>query len=107
MTANAAPATPAPEREWIEIEWVVLGADERADRLPADTAACPYVARARGLSVGPAEPGAPGMVETLANRVLRGAVTTTRPGYHHSFGLPNSAWIQMRDAIARARRGNV
>jgi hypothetical protein len=95
-----------PAQEWVEVEWVVLTADERADGLPADTARLPYTARARGLTRD-ARLGATATITTVTGRQLQGTVVDLRPGYDHTFGRPLPAWIAMRDAVresATARR---
>lgn len=87
------------DRTWVEIEWTILEPRERAENIPEDTAALPYVGRARGLVAGAPRVGDQAEIVTQAGRVLRGVVVDEAPGYTHSFGHVLPAWVQMRDSI--------
>jgi 2-amino-4-ketopentanoate thiolase alpha subunit len=87
-----------------EIEWVVLRPQERAATAPDDTRAVPYLARARGLAADPVV-GQEAEIRTANGRRLRGTVLKIYPGYHHSFGRPLPAWVQMQTEIRALARG--
>lgn len=90
--------------EWIEVEWIALEPGDRRDGIPADTAATPLRVRARGTAAA-AELGKETTVMTVTGRPVRGVVREIGPGYHHSFGTPLPAWLEMRDAIRAEREG--
>lgn len=88
------------EERWVEVEWIVLPAGERAPNLPADTRLVPYMARTRGLSPV-ADPGAQTTVTTPSGRRIAGRLVAVEPGYDHSFGHPPVAWTTVRESIRR------
>ncbi len=88
------------ELMWTEIEFLVLKAGDRKAGVPPDTAALPYLARARGMAKSPSV-GSTVEVETVVGRQMRGRVVSLNPGYEHTFGRPLPEWIRMRDSIRR------
>ena len=71
---------------WVEIEQVVLTPEQRAPTLPEDTRRVPYMLRASGFLIEPAEPGGPARIRTIIGRELSGTLKTVNPSYRHSFG---------------------
>ena len=95
--------TPADHqsRRWVEIGFTVLQPSERAEHLPADTAAVPYQVRLRGFADGDPRLGQRVEVETLSGRRVEGEIVSLDPQYGHSFGGPIQELIE---AGAEARR---
>ena len=89
---------------WVEIEWVVLSAEQRSANVPDDTRRVAYMARTRGLSAS-REIGASTTVLTPSGRLLEGKIVSTEPGYDHSFGHPGEGWIALREAVRRLVAG--
>jgi hypothetical protein len=88
--------------EWVEVEYVLLEASERAAGIPDDTAAQPLRAWVKGFARGPAFIGDEVEVETMAGRVVRGHLSEIEPGYTHTFGTPPAEIVAIgRDARAR------
>jgi hypothetical protein len=81
-------STESPDCRWVEIGFVVLEPSERAQHLPADTAAVPYYVRLKGFAGGDPQIGQRVEVETLAGRRVEGEVLRLEPEYGHSFGGP-------------------
>jgi hypothetical protein len=71
---------------WVEIEQVVLTAQQRAPGLPADTAATPLRMWVNGFLTHPAGVGEAATVRTIVGRTHTGTLRTISPGYTHSFG---------------------
>jgi hypothetical protein len=46
----------------------------------------PYVLRASGFLIEPAEMGGPARIRTIIGRELSGLLKTVNPSYRHSFG---------------------
>ena len=76
----------SPRRRWVEIGFVVLEPSERAEHLPADTAAVPYYVRLKGFAAGDPQVGQRVQIETLTGRKVEGEVLRLAPEYGHSFG---------------------
>ena len=94
------------DMEWVEIQWTVLPAGERAATTPDDTSATPYVARVRGFTPAPVRVGDIAYVVTAGGRRLQGQVVRIRPGHDHSFGRPLPAWLRMQQFIRTAISGD-
>lgn len=71
---------------WVEIEAVLLAPQERADNLPDDTRATPYVLRVSGFLAADAELGEQVVVRSIIGREHHGTLRVANPGYTHSFG---------------------
>jgi hypothetical protein len=88
--------------DWVEVEYVLLTADERAEGLPQDTAAQPLRAWVKGFALGSGMIGDAVDVETMSGRVVRGHLSATSPGYTHTFGKPPAELVGIgRDVRAR------
>ena len=70
---------------WVEIEAVLLAPQERADNLPEDTRATPYVLRVSGFLEEDAEVGEEVSVGPSSAGSTAGPAAR-QPGLHHSFG---------------------
>ena len=86
---------------WVEIEAVLLAPQERADNLPEDTRATPYVLRLSGFLAADAELGQQVSVRCLIGRAHRGTLRLVNPGYDHSFGatVPELLRIGLEGAL--------
>ena len=73
---------------WVEIQRVVLPADERAPQVPDDTRQLPLEMRVKGHLVAPAALGEDAEILTPVGRRLRGRVREVNPAYTHGFGTP-------------------
>lgn len=76
----------AAEGTWVEIEQTVLNPPERAQGIPADTAATPLMLWLNGFATHPARVGEQVTVRSLIGRTHTGTLRTINPGYTHSFG---------------------
>lgn len=85
--------------QWVEIEWTVLEPQDRSQKIPDETRRTAYRARTRGYAPGNPEIGDEVEVTTVSGRRLRGQVLSLRPGYEHSFGRPEPAWLEMQRSI--------
>ncbi|MFN8186104.1 MAG: 2-amino-4-oxopentanoate thiolase subunit OrtA [Gaiellales bacterium] len=84
--SSTAPPPAGAEGDWVELDLVVLGPDERAPGLPPDTAAAPLRARVKGFLERDARVGEPAAVRTLAGRRVEGTLLRVAPVSGHSFG---------------------
>ena len=82
---------------WVQIERIVLSPDERAPRLPDETAACPLVLRVKGFLKTAASLGDAVEVETIIGRVFSGRLVAENPPYKHDFGRPLPELLKVRD----------
>jgi len=73
---------------WVEVQYVLLSAEDRASGIPEDTAAQPLRAWVKGFALGSAMIGDELSVETMSGRVVRGHLSEIEPGYTHTFGSP-------------------
>ncbi len=71
---------------WVEIEKMVLAPEERAQSVPADTAATPLIQWVDGFLTQPAAVGEQATITTLIGRTHTGTVSRINPSYTHSFG---------------------
>ena len=77
----------AVKNDWIEIELVVLKAEERAPQIPEDTKKVPLMMWTRGFLVNDyANLGEDVMIKTLCNRLITGKLVDTEPRYSHDYG---------------------
>ncbi len=76
----------APEGAWVEIQQVVLTPGERAEGVPADTAATPLLQWVDGFLTAPAALGGEATIRTIIGRTHTGVLSRINPGYSHSFG---------------------
>ena len=75
----------APEGAWVEIQQVVLTPGERAEGVPADTAATPLLQWVDGFLTAPAALGGEATIRTIIGRTHTGVLSRINPGYSHSF----------------------
>ncbi len=88
--------------DWVEIEYVLLSAEDRAAGIPEDTATQPLRAWVKGFALASAMIGDEVSVETMSGRVVRGHLSETEPGYTHTFGTPPAEIVAIgRDLRAR------
>jgi hypothetical protein len=73
---------------WVRIRRVELGAADRADSLPPDTAGLPFLSWMNGFLVAEARLGERATIRTLIGRECQGELVAIRPGYAHTFGAP-------------------
>ena len=76
---------------WVEIHAIVLGADQRAARIPEDTQRVALEMRVKGFLVADASLGEQVEIVTVAGRRLRGTLAQINPCYTHGFGAPIAA----------------
>ena len=72
--------------EWVRIHSVVLKAQERTAKLPADTQACDLEMWTKGFLQEDAEIGDVVTVMTAANRIEKGTLIEVNSAYTHSYG---------------------
>jgi hypothetical protein len=88
--------------DWVEVEYVLLEPADRSPSLPEDTAAQSLVVWVKGFASAPAAIGEETTVETITGRLVTGRLTSTKPGYHHTFGDPIPELVHVgRDLRAR------
>lgn len=88
--------------DWVEVEYVLLAAEDRASGIPEDTAAQPLRAWVKGFALASAMIGDEVSVETMSGRVVRGHLSEIEPGYTHTFGTPPAEIVSIgRDLRAR------
>ena len=73
---------------WVEIYSIVLGAEQRAARIPEDTKGVPLEMRVKGFLVADASMGEQVEIITVAGRRLCGTLAQVNPAYTHGFGSP-------------------
>jgi hypothetical protein len=78
---------------WVEIRATVLGPDERAPDLPADTQRVPLEMRVKGYLAAPAAIDGDAEILTVTGRRLSGTLVAVNPGYQHGFGPPIPALL--------------
>ncbi len=71
---------------WVDIERTLLGPEQRATGIPADTAATPYVMRVSGFLTSDADLGAECRVRSLVGHEHAGTLREVNPSHAHSFG---------------------
>ena len=89
---------------WVEISTIVLAAGERAPNVPDDTRKVPLEMRVKGFLTGPAEPGGPAEIETVAGRRLSGLLAAVNPAYTHGFGPPVAELETIGNEVRRILR---
>lgn len=87
--------------EWVQIESVVLPPDQRADNLPVETRACPYIMRLNGYLLDDAAEGQACAIRTLAGRKVAGRLLSEEPAYEHSYGRVIKELIDVRAELRR------
>jgi len=88
--------------DWVEVEYVLLSAADRAAGIPEDTAAQPLRAWVKGFALAPGMIGDEVSVETMSGRIVRGHLSDIEPGYTHTFGAPSVEIVSIgRDLRAR------
>jgi hypothetical protein len=96
------PDDPCKLDDWVEIEYVLLEPADRSPSLPQDTAAQPLTVWLKGFARGTASLGEQVTVETATGRLVTGRLTSTTPGYYHTFGDPIRELVHVgRDLRAR------
>lgn len=73
-------------RDWVEVERVLLEPPERSPNLPSDTAEQPLLTWVKGFAQDEAALGEELTVETMTGRLVVGRLSSTTPGYYHTFG---------------------
>lgn len=76
----------APEGTWAEIQLTVLTPEERAQGVPADTAATALLQWVDGFLTHPARLGEEATIRTIIGRTHTGILSRINPSYDHSFG---------------------
>ncbi len=96
----------APDRcaagDWVEVEFVLLEPADRSENLPAETAAKPLTVWVKGFAEGTAGLGQELTVRTMTGRLVSGTLSSTCPGYYHTFGDPIRELVHVGDDL-RAR----
>lgn len=88
--------------DWVEVEYVLLEASERAAGLPEDTAAQQLRAWVKGFARAEGLIGDQIEVETMSGRTVTGHLSAISPGYTHTFGTPTPEIVNIgRDTRAR------
>lgn len=88
--------------DWVEVERVLLEPADRSPNLPADTAEQPLLAWVKGFARSEALLGEGLTVETMTGRLVTGRLSSTTPGYYHTFGDPIAELVHVgRDLRAR------
>lgn len=91
-----------PAGTWVELELLILAAQERAPGIPADTAAVPFMGRVRGFLVADSRVGATAQVRTRAGRIVSGTLRAALPKNVVDFGDPSPELFEAAES-ARAR----
>lgn len=99
----------AKKGDWVRIHNVVLKAEERTAKIPADTQHCDLEMWDKGsLLEDSAKIGDPVTVETATGRVAKGVLLEENPCYKHSYGdfVPEIIEIdkQLRKIMAGGER---
>lgn len=76
----------AKKGDWVRIHSVVLKADERTAKLPADTQKCDLEMWTKGTLTADAEIGDEVTVITAVGREEKGTLLEVHPYYTHSYG---------------------
>jgi hypothetical protein len=91
---------------WVRIHRIELSPADRADAIPADTAAVPFEAWINGWARGDAPIGDTIEIRTLTGRLVEGELVELEPGYNHTFGSPpEPLQIAAARAVAAVRGG--
>jgi hypothetical protein len=94
--------------DWVEVEWVLLTPEERADGLPAETASKPLTVWVKGFARAEAVLGGELTVETMTRRLVTGRLSDLEPGYFHTFGKPiaelTHVGADLRERLAAYRK---
>jgi hypothetical protein len=77
-----------PRGRWSRIHRLELAPSERAQGIPADTAAVPFETWINGWLVDEATIGERAQLRTPTGRIVEGVLVEADPGYNHSFGSP-------------------
>lgn len=72
----------------VDIQVTVLAAGERAQQVPADTAAVDLVMKVKGTLTAEARVGHTCTVRTATGRLVEGTLLADPPTYAHGFGRP-------------------
>lgn len=73
---------------WVQIETIVLEAQERTGHLPDDTKQVPLQMWVKGYLKADGEIGKTATIETSIGRELQGTLIAVNPPYVHTFGRP-------------------
>lgn len=76
----------AKKGDWVRIHSVVLKAEERTAKIPADTQKCDLEMWTKGFLTEDAEIGDEVTVITASNRKEKGKLIEVNPYYTHSYG---------------------
>ena len=95
---------------WVQIEKVVLEAQERTAKIPDDTLSCDYIMRLNGiLEEGDPVEGQEVVIRTLSGRYIKGIFKERLPRYGHNFGKPIEELLHIglvhRDMLREADNG--
>ena len=95
----------ATRGDHVRIRWIVLRPEERAETVPADTRATPFVACLNGYLEGAsAVIGDHVSVRTEIGRILEGELVALAPRSDHDFGSPQpellAAARQLRELLS-------
>lgn len=72
---------------WVQIHAIILSPQERSDKIPSDTRSVPLEMWVNGFLLNEtAHVGDEVEVETIIGRRVSGTLSSSRPGYTHSFG---------------------
>lgn len=96
----------AKKGQWVRIHRVVLKANERTAKLPADTQKCDLEMWSKGTLLTDAELGAEVEVETAVGRIEHGILIEVEPYYTHSYGKYVPEIIEI-DKILREEMGGM
>ncbi|MGI6766682.1 MAG: 2-amino-4-oxopentanoate thiolase subunit OrtA [Lentihominibacter sp.] len=72
--------------EWVRIHKIILRAEERTGKLPADTQACPLEMWTKGYLLADAEIGDEVEIESVNGRHETGTLIEVNPYYEHDYG---------------------
>ncbi len=76
----------AKKGEWVRIHKIILKAEERTGKLPADTQACPLEMWTKGYLLADAEIGDEVEIESVNGRHETGTLIEVNPYYEHDYG---------------------
>ena len=85
----------------VEISWVALEPNGRAEHIPESTKRVPLVARVKGFAVERTEDTEEVSIVTLAGRVLCGKVCDPAPRHSHDFGRPQPELLRIGPALRK------
>ncbi|KLO22574.1 2-amino-4-ketopentanoate thiolase subunit alpha [Marinitoga sp. 1197] len=97
----------AKKNDWVQIYFIGLSPEERANNLPEDTKRVPLEIRIKGfLLADKAEIGDEVEIETPVGRIVKGKLEEIYPKYKHNFGKPVIELLQIGKQLREMIEGD-